>query len=200
MDQIAQLYKLEGPVWGLDLSLQCIDNELDWDADIKDWELLVREDWLQLWLNHQVVDSIDLKVPMLEPVHFGWKKWIYEQTLPQVDWFAILCAKIVFEGTFGGVDPIRWFNFLWIKLSKGICCSFEMVLKDHLVVYFVLWSDKLAFCLLDLQVKHVYILSLGEVPAQVLVNKLDCIVDHVAICSEAHCIFRVSLRLTQELI
>lgn len=46
VDQIAQLYKLKGSVWVLGLSLQCVDDELDRVADVKDWELLVREDWL----------------------------------------------------------------------------------------------------------------------------------------------------------
>ena len=60
-----------------------------------------------------------------------------------------------------------------------------MVLEDHLVVYFVLRLHELAFCLLNLQVEHVYVLRLREVPVQVLVDQFDCVVHQVAVCGKA---------------
>lgn len=48
MDQEAQLDELEAALGGLDLALECVDDELNGPADVEDGELLVREDRLEL--------------------------------------------------------------------------------------------------------------------------------------------------------
>ena len=58
----------------------------------------------------------------------------------------------------------------------------------------------MALSLLKLEMEHVHILRFGEVPAEVLFDKLDSVVDQIAICSEAHRLLGIQFALPQVLV
>lgn len=66
--QESQLDELEATLRSLHLSLQSIDDELDWIANFESRKLLVWKDSLQLGLSHQVLNSLDFEVTVLKTV------------------------------------------------------------------------------------------------------------------------------------
>ena len=117
--------------------------------------------------------------------------------MAQVDRLAIL-AQITLKRIFRGIDPVCSLDLLRVELSQGVGTTLEMVLNYHLIVDLVLRFDKLAFSMLNLQVKHVHIFRFRKVPIQVLLHLFDRLSNHVAIRVETDRLDWVKVRLAQK--
>ena len=109
-------------------------------------------------------------------------------------------AQVALERPLRGIDPVGGPDLLGVELPEGVRAGLKVILHHHLVVDFVLALDELPFCLLELQVEHVDVLRLGEVPAEVLFDQLDGVVDQIAICGVADDFFGVELALSEVLV
>ena len=69
MDKKAKLDELEATLWTLNFTLQSVYDQLNRSADVKDRELFVGKDWLEFWLDHEVLNALNLEVAMLESVN-----------------------------------------------------------------------------------------------------------------------------------
>ena len=128
-----------------------------------------------------MLDTLHFEVAMLEAVDFGWKERGNEDKLAQVNWNTIFGTEIVLKCSLGWINPISCLYLRRVQISQSIRPCLEVILNDHLIVDFILRLHQLGLSLVYLQMEHVDILRLREIPIQVLVYHFDRIIYQVTV-------------------